>query len=135
MIRRLVYWGISRYSGGPGRAWVYTSIAELGLRASRRLRGRHPVRDTSKVKRGQMVVIEHLGVSHAEQIRSIKRDRRAAKRAARTARREARAAARVARRAERRARRATRARSDGTASSPGSESQRRSTARSGILEG
>jgi hypothetical protein len=82
MLQRLFVWAIRAYIRGPARSWVYTSLALLGLRTVRRITGRRPVTETLKVKPGQTVTIEQLGVSHRTQIKEEKRERWRRRRAA-----------------------------------------------------
>ncbi len=76
MLQRLLTWGIRAYVKGPGRSWVYTSLALLGFRLIRRVVGRRPITETLSVKPGQSFTVEHLQISHRKQIRDIKRERR-----------------------------------------------------------
>ena len=40
MMERLIYWGVRRYVRGPGRAWLFPSLAVLGYRVARSAFGR-----------------------------------------------------------------------------------------------
>ncbi|MDH3681283.1 MAG: hypothetical protein OEV40_15190 [Acidimicrobiia bacterium] len=104
MIQRVLLWAVGRYLGGPASSGLYTSTLALTLRALKSVSGRREVVDTSKIKRGQTIVIEHLSVSHAHQIREIKAEKKAAKQAKRAEAAEAKAARRRARRRRRLAR-------------------------------
>lgn len=78
MVQRILVWTVRSYFRGPGRSWLYTSLALVGLRVVRRVVGRRPVIETMTVSPGQKVSIEHLRVSHRSQIRDEKAARRQA---------------------------------------------------------
>lgn len=85
MWRRLFQLAISAYTRSPQRSWVITSAATVLFRLARRTMGRREVIDVSSIKPGEMIIIEHLPVTHAEQIKDEKRKRRRRRRRARTA--------------------------------------------------
>lgn len=89
MIQRLALAALRRYIGGPARSWVFTSLAVLGMRAARSVLGRREVVDVTKVKRGQLVVIEHLDISHKAQMREMKAERKADRAATKAGKRAA----------------------------------------------
>ena len=97
-MQRAVIWAIRRYTGGPGRSWVWTSLALLGLRVVRSATGRRELIDISSVKPGQQIVIEHHTISHGKQIKQFKAEKKVADRAARAERKSAKRAAREAKR-------------------------------------
>lgn len=80
MMQRLALWGLRRYIGGPGRSWVFTAIAALGMRMVRATRGRRELIDVSKISTGDRLVIEQLPVSHKKQIKQLKAEKKADKR-------------------------------------------------------
>lgn len=81
MLRRLIIWGVRAYIRGPGRSWIYTTLALGGLRLVRRLTGRRPVVETLEVSPGHPITIEQLEISHRRQIADQRRDRKRRKRA------------------------------------------------------
>lgn len=91
-MERLIQWVVRRYVGGPGRSWVYTTLAIFGFRAVRRTFGRKELIDVGPVGKGDKIIIEQLSVTHKQQLRAEKAARREAKKAKRVARRERRAA-------------------------------------------
>ncbi|MEM7341470.1 MAG: hypothetical protein AAF467_22645 [Actinomycetota bacterium] len=103
-MERLLRYAVNRYVGGPNRSWLYTSAAVLAYRFVRSTMTRKEIVEIGGVGRGQKIVIEHLPVTHAEQIKEGKRVRKAEKRQLKVDKRQARVEKR-ARRSERRARR------------------------------
>lgn len=91
MLQRLLVWSVHRYIGGPGKSWISTSVTLLVLRLLRKSTGRRQLVDTGSIKPGQRIVIDHLNVTHKQQLGEAKRERKAVKRARRRAKREARA--------------------------------------------
>lgn len=79
---------------GPAKSWVFTSGA-LGLaRFAKKTTGRRELIDLSDTKPGDRIVIEHLHVTHKEQLKdeklakkATKRDKKAVKKAVRAAKR------------------------------------------------
>jgi hypothetical protein len=78
-MERLIAFAVRRYLGGPDRAWLFSGLALLGYRGIRSVTGRRELIDVGKVGKGQKIVIDHLGETHASQIRAGKRQRRAAR--------------------------------------------------------
>ncbi len=76
MLQRLLVWMVRTYIRGPGRSWIYTSLALWLVRLVRRVTGRRPVVETLTVSPGQNLTIDHLQVTHRTQIRDEKRARR-----------------------------------------------------------
>ena len=90
MMERLIRWGVGRYLRGPGRTWLFPSLAVLGYRAVRSMVGRKEIVDIGDIEKGQRIEIEHLDVTHREQLKAekaAKREARKARRATRRARR------------------------------------------------
>lgn len=81
MFSRLLTFAVRSFVRGPGKSWLFTSGA-LGLvRFARNRMGRRQVIDLSSTKPGDRIVIEHLPVTHEEQIKAgkvAKRQRRQA---------------------------------------------------------
>ncbi len=100
MIAKAVLWGVRRYIGGPGRSWLFTTLAMLGMRAAKSMTGRRELIDVSDVKPGQRLVIEHLPVSHKKQIKSIKGDKKVAAKSEKAAARDTKARTRSQAKAE-----------------------------------
>lgn len=105
-MERIIQWGVRRYLGGPGRSWLFTTLAVFGYRAVRSAMGRKELVDVGGIGKGQKIVIEHLSVTHGQQLKEEKDERRTAKKAKRSARRSARSIKRVARRERRLAKKA-----------------------------
>jgi len=80
MLQRLLVWAVRSYVRGPGRSWVYTSLALWMVRLVRRVTGRRPVVERLSVSPGQNLTIDHLQVSHRSQIKDEKRAKRQARR-------------------------------------------------------
>ncbi|MEM9562218.1 MAG: hypothetical protein AAGA93_06365 [Actinomycetota bacterium] len=76
MLQRLLVWMVRTYIRGPGRSWIYTSLALWLVRLIRRVTGRRPVVETLTVSPGQNLTIDHLQVTHRTQIKDEKRARR-----------------------------------------------------------
>ena len=79
MLQRFLVWAVRSYMRGPGRSWVYTSLALWLLRIVRRVTGRRPVVERLSVSPGQNLTIDHLQVTHRTQIKEEKRARRRAR--------------------------------------------------------
>lgn len=75
-MQRIIFWLVRRYIGAPGRSWVFTAAAALLMRLVRSTVGRRQTLDLSDVKPGDKVVIEHLPISHKQQIRQFRRERK-----------------------------------------------------------
>ncbi len=76
MWRRLFQLAIGAYTRSPARSWLITTMATVLYRMVQRTVGRREVIDVSSIKPGEMVIIEHLPVTHKEQIKQEKRMRR-----------------------------------------------------------
>jgi len=82
---RLISFLVRRYLGGPGRSWLFSSLALLGYRSVRSLVGRREVIDVGSIGKGSKIVIEHLPISHKSQIKAAKQERKAERRQRRAA--------------------------------------------------
>lgn len=89
MFKRLALAGAQRYFGGSGKSWVVTSGIMVFWRAISSMTGRRETLDLSNTKPGDMIVIEHLPITHKAQIKQFKKqnkvikgEQKAAKRAA-----------------------------------------------------
>lgn len=78
------------YDRSHGRSWIYNKTVTAMVRRLVRAFRRTELIDVSKVKPGEMFVVELLPVSHKEQIRQFKQADREASRAAKRERRAAR---------------------------------------------
>jgi 1-acyl-sn-glycerol-3-phosphate acyltransferase len=76
MFQRLLVWAVRSYVRGPGRSWIYTSLALWLVRLVRRVTGRRPVVERLSVSPGQNLTIDHLQVTHRAQIKDEKRARK-----------------------------------------------------------
>lgn len=82
MLARLARLLLIRYAGGPARAALYSS----GLSALRRIVKHDPVVESVRVRPGEHWVIEHLEISHKDQIKQLHREEKRAKRERKAAR-------------------------------------------------
>jgi len=80
MLRRLFQWSLSAYFRSPARSWVITTVVTLLVRMVRSTVGRRELIDVSSIEPGEMIVIEHLGVSHKKQLAEEKTAKRRARR-------------------------------------------------------
>ncbi|MDH3293025.1 MAG: hypothetical protein OER95_01735 [Acidimicrobiia bacterium] len=87
MLIRLFQFALSRYVRSPARSWVITAVATLLLRLVRSTVGRRELIDVSNIKPGEMIIIEHLPVTHKQQMKNEKKAKRQARRAGRRWRR------------------------------------------------
>lgn len=85
MLRRLMVWGVRSYVGGPAKSWVFTSVALMGLRLIRKVTGRRELVELSSIKPGETIIIEHLDISHKQQMKQMKKAKRQSRRARRQA--------------------------------------------------
>lgn len=76
MLRRLFQLAVTTYTRSPARSWLITTVATVLYRMVQKTVGRREVIDVSSIKPGEMIIIEHLPVSHKEQIKEQKRRRR-----------------------------------------------------------
>ncbi len=76
MLVRLVLWGLRRYIGGPAKSWVFTTAAMFLWRLVRTNTGRQELIDLSSTKPGDVLLIEHLPISHKRQIKDIRKEKR-----------------------------------------------------------
>ena len=76
MLQRVLVWIVRTYIRGPGRSWIYTSLALWMLRLVKRVTGPHAVVERLQVYPGQHLTIDHLEISHRAQIKDEKRKRR-----------------------------------------------------------
>lgn len=84
---RLFRLAVALYTRNPGRSWLITTAATVVYRMAQKTVGRQEVIDVSSIKPGEMVIIEHLQVTHKEQIKEEKRQVKAEKRRRRRRRR------------------------------------------------
>ena len=82
MLTRLVKLAIRKGIGGPARSWIFTSGFMALFRFARGKTGRRETLDLSATKPGDKIVIEHLGVTHKQQIKQFKGESKAVKRGA-----------------------------------------------------
>lgn len=82
MLASLVRLLARQYFGGSRRGLLMASLVTIGFTRLRSVLGRREVVDMSNIKPGETIVIEHLPISHKEQIKQFKRDERRAKKAA-----------------------------------------------------
>lgn len=80
MLTRLTKLAIGKALGGPARSWVFSSGFLALVRFAKRRTGRREVIDISATKPGDKIVIEHLDITHKEQIKQFKAEAKAGKR-------------------------------------------------------
>ncbi len=72
MLKRLITFGIQRSVNGPAKSWVFTSGAMLLMRLVSAQTGRREMIDLSNTKPGDKILIEHLPITHKQQIKEAK---------------------------------------------------------------
>ncbi len=70
-----------RYLGSNASRWVLTTVGALLFRSVSKLFQKKELVDLSKSKPGDKFVIEHLDVTHSDQIKQTKAAKKAAKKA------------------------------------------------------
>jgi hypothetical protein len=83
MLRRILTLAVFRYVRGQGRSWLYTSTVLVLWQLFTRSATRKAVVDISRPRPGDKIVIEHLDITHKQQMKDQKRARKAERRAAR----------------------------------------------------
>ncbi|MDH4276681.1 MAG: hypothetical protein OEW83_01220 [Acidimicrobiia bacterium] len=73
---RLFQLALRAYTRSPSRSWLITMVATVLYRMVHKTVGRREVIDVSSIKPGETIIIEHLPVTHKEQIKEEKRRRR-----------------------------------------------------------
>ena len=66
---RLILWGLRRHFGGAGRSWLVASAVILAFQVVRSVVGRRPVVEKISIRPGDSYLIEHLGVTHGQQLK------------------------------------------------------------------
>lgn len=79
MLTRLFKFAVARGIGGPGRSWVYASGFMTLLRFAIRATGRRGVSERLSTKPGDTIVIEHLEITHKQQMKQIRAQKKADK--------------------------------------------------------
>ncbi len=69
MLQRLLTLGIQRAIGGPAKSWIFTSGAMALWRFVSSQTGRREIIDLSNTKPGDKILIEHLPITHKEQMK------------------------------------------------------------------
>ena len=82
MLTKLFKFAVGKGIGGPARSWIFTSGFMALFRFARSRTGRREVIDLSATKPGDKIVIEHLDITHKEQIKQIKGQKKSDKRRA-----------------------------------------------------
>lgn len=98
MLRRIMTMAVRGYVGGPAKSWVFTSAAMLLWRQVAKATQKNEIIDLSRTKPGDKIIIEHLDITHKQQMKDAKRAKKSDRSSAKSARREARAARKLARR-------------------------------------
>ncbi len=89
MLQRLLTFGVSKVVGGPARSWVFTSGAMALWRFISSQTGRRETIDLSNTKPGDKILIEHLPITHKQQIKQTKIDKKLDKKDLKTAKKAA----------------------------------------------
>lgn len=97
MLRRLLTLGVRSYVGGPAKSWVFTSAAAMLFRLITKATSKKEIIDLSNTKPGDRIVIEHLDITHKQQIKGQKRVKKSDKVLLKEAKREKKAAKKLAR--------------------------------------
>ncbi len=97
MLSKILTWGVKTVVGGPAKSWVFTSGAMMLFNFVKKQTGRTEMIDLSNTRPGDKIVIEHLNVTHGQQMKEHKALAKADKRDAKHAKKQ--------RKAERKARR------------------------------
>ena len=84
MLTRIFKLAVGKGLGGPARSWIFTSGFMALFRFARNRTGRRELIDLSATKPGDKIVIEHLDITHKQQIKQIKAGKKSDKRTAKT---------------------------------------------------
>ena len=82
MLTKIVKFAIRRGINGPARSWIFTSGFMALFRFAKGKTGRREVIDLSSTKPGDRILIEHLDITHKQQIKQIKAEKKAGTRTA-----------------------------------------------------
>ncbi len=85
MFRKLLVLAVRGTVRGPAKSWLFTSGALMAMRAIQSKTAKTEVIDLSKTKPGDRILIEHLDITHKQQIKSIKAAKKAEKQATKAA--------------------------------------------------
>lgn len=86
MLGRLARLLLVRYAGGPARAALYLTA----YNKARKVLRPEPVVESLRVRPGETWVVEHLEISHKDQIKQLEREEKRARRERKAARKAAR---------------------------------------------
>lgn len=92
MLSKLITLAVRGVVRGPGKSWVFTSGAMALLKLVTNTKGRRELIDLSDSKPGDKIVIEHLHITHKEQLKDEKRAKKSAKHEKKATKRAIRAA-------------------------------------------
>lgn len=90
MFRKFLVWGVRLSVARPGTPWLFSSGALVAMSMLKSITTKAEVIDLSKTKPGDKIIIEHLDVTHAQQLKQEKAAKKADKRATKEAKRLAR---------------------------------------------
>ncbi len=85
MLKRLITFGIQRSVNGPAKSWIFTSGAMVLMRLVSSQTGRRELIDLSNTKPGDKILIEHLPITHKQQVKEMKVAGKAEKKAIKVA--------------------------------------------------
>lgn len=97
MLSKVATFAVRRFINGPAKSWVFTSGAMMLMNVVKKQTGRRETLDLSSLKAGDKVVIEHLPITHKEQIKQFKRAAKDEKASAKVSRKSAKAAKKAGR--------------------------------------
>ncbi len=79
---RIIFAGVNRMLDVPASSWVFSTVAVASFNFLRGRAGKRQVIDLSGAPVGDMFVIEHLPITHKQQMKQAKREAKAEKREA-----------------------------------------------------
>lgn len=82
MLAKFVSFFIQRSVKGPAQSWVFTSVAMMALSWAKKKVAKSETIELQNLKPGDRYVIEHLPITHGEQLKAEKSARKDAKSAA-----------------------------------------------------
>lgn len=80
MLTKLFKFAVRKGIGGPARSWIFTSGFMALFRFAKGKTGRRETLDLSATKPGDKIIIEHLDITHKQQIKQFKGEKKAEKR-------------------------------------------------------
>ncbi|MFT7598206.1 MAG: hypothetical protein ACI8TP_001127 [Acidimicrobiales bacterium] len=97
MFRKLLTLAVRGTVKGPAKSWVFTSAAAMLWGFVTKKASKKELIDLSKTRPGDKIIIEHLDITHKQQMKQLKRSKKDDKLLAEEAKRDRRAAKKLAR--------------------------------------